>query len=288
MAKTSVATKKNNTRRDGLATVLSQGDGGLTLSSSEGHGGEVVAISNTKLAGRGQVSVPDFEHSVNGLVADGDGGSASPLLDTYVISARTASPRLDDIGSRRVRRFYQRYFAGVGVGGRLRVLTLTSSDEAIDKGYDIHRHFRALVMRLRRRWGRFEYMGVREVKGDRHHLHLVFRGEYMQQVQLSAMWSSLHASSVVDIRSVYKARGGARYLAKYLAKETLSRYWASYNWVFTGWVGWSRRVKRACGRYPSKALLRSLARLDKVKRRLAMDYLEGWYPPLWQFTLGLP
>ena len=166
--------------------------------------------------------------------------------------------------NRRIRRFYQRYFTGVGVGGRLRILTLTTSDEAVKRGYDIHRHFRVLVLRLRRRWGRFEYIGVKEVKGGRAHLHLVFRGEYMRQVQLSAMWSSLHASPVVDIRSVYSQRGGARYLAKYLAKSVASRYWASYNWVFSGWVGWSKRVKRAFGHYPSKALLQGLARLPNV------------------------
>ncbi|MBA7551568.1 hypothetical protein ES705_44112 [subsurface metagenome] len=216
-----------------------------------------------------------------------------PLLDYYAISrrqsyaitARTPTPRLDDNGSRRVRRFYQRYFTGVGVGGRLRILSLTSSDEAVSQDYDIHRHFASLVKRLRRRWGRFEYIGVKEVKGDRQHLHLVFRGDYMEQAQLSAMWASIHKSPVVDIRAVYKAKGGARYLAKYLAKEALNRYWASYNWVFEGWVGWSKRVKRAIGHYPDRIILRQLAKLDKVKRRLAMDFLEWQYPVLWQATL---
>ncbi len=212
------------------------------------------------------------------------------LLDNYVITARQSYAKaglrwknLDK--NRRARRFYQRFFTGVGVGGRLRFLTLTSSDEAVNKGYDIHKHFRALVMRMRRRWGRFEYMGVVEIKGDRHHLHLVFRGEYMAQAQLSAMWQAIHQSPVVDIKAVYKAKGGARYLAKYLAKGALNRYWASYNWVFAGWVGWSQRVKRAVGRYPSRALLRSLAVLDKVKRRLAMDFLEYQYRPLWEWSM---
>jgi len=221
-------------------------------------------------------------------VADGVG--RSPLLDNYDTTARQsyakAGVRWKNLDkNRRIRRFYQRFFTGVGVGGRLRFLTLTSSDEAVIKGYDIHKHFRALVMRLRRKWGRFEYMGVVEIKGDRQHLHLVFRGEYMAQVQLSAMWQALHASPVVDIKAVYRARGGATYLAKYLAKEGVNRYWASYNWVFAGWVGWSRRVKRAVGHYPNRALLRSLAVLDKVKRRLAMDFLEYRYRPLWEATL---
>jgi hypothetical protein len=131
----------------------------------------------------------------------------------------------------------------------------------------------------------FQYIGVKEIKGDRQHLHLVFRGSYMQKAVISAMWASLHLSPIVDIEAVYEARGGARYLAKYLAKEAVNRYWASYDWVFRGWVGWSQRVRRAVGRYPSRALLRSLAVLDKVKRRLAMDFLEYQYRPLWEWSL---
>jgi hypothetical protein len=248
---------------------------------------EAVAVSDYMAGGGGAVVPSPSPISASSQTTNlGGGGGVSSLLDIYVTTARQAregGKNLDE--NRRIRRFYQRYFTGVGVGGRLRILTLTSSDEAVIKGYDIHKHFRALVMRLRRRWGRFEYMGVVEIKGDRHHLHLVFRGEFMAQAQVSAMWASIHRSPVVDIKAVYSQRGGARYLAKYLVKEALSRYWASYNWVFAGWVGWSKRVKHAVGRYPSKALLRSLAVLDKVKRRLAMDFLEYQYRPLWEATL---
>ncbi|MBA7583197.1 hypothetical protein ES708_25138 [subsurface metagenome] len=228
--------------------------------------------------------------SVTNLAVGGAAaGAGRSLLDYYAISGRSPTPdrgskNLDE--NRRVRRFYQRYFTGVGVGGRLRFLTLTSSDEAVGQGLDIHKHFRALVKRLRRRWGVFQYIGVVEIKADRHHLHLVFRGSYMAQAQLSAMWQAIHLSPVVDIQAVYEARGGARYLAKYLAKEAVNRYWASYDWVFRGWVGWSKRVKRAIGRYPSRALLRSLAVLDKVKRRLAMDFLEYQYRPLWEWSMS--
>jgi hypothetical protein len=105
----------------------------------------------------------------------------------------------------------------------------------------------------------------------------------MEQALLSVMWQAIYKSKVVDIRAVYKARGGATYLAKYLVKETGKKrwsvrrgkgkwvkvcncYWASYNWVFQGWVGWSQRVKRVVEHYPSKRLLQSLARVDKVKR----------------------
>jgi hypothetical protein len=121
--------------------------------------------------------------------------------------------------SRRVRRFYQRYFTGVGVGSRLRILTLTTSDEALALGLDIHESFRTLVMRLTRRYRRFEYIGIKEPKGDRVHLHLVFRGEYMAQELISALWQDIDKNEIVYIQAVYGSRGGARYLAKYLAKR---------------------------------------------------------------------
>lgn len=109
-------------------------------------------------------------------------------------------------------------------------------------------------------------MGVKEIKRDRTHVHICFRGEYMEQVQLSAMWQDIHKSPVVDIRAMWSQRGGARYMAKYLTKSMSNRYWASYKWVFQGWVGWSKRVKRAFGNYPSKRLLQSLARLPDVRQ----------------------
>jgi len=255
--------------------------------TSESDGGSPAVAVSGYAEGEGAIVEEAVASSDFQATNRGGGGSGSPLLDYYAISRR----KLRQIGdsknpdkSRRVCRFYQRYFTGVGVGGQLRILTLTSSDEAVEQGFDIHRHFTALVKRLRRRWGHFEYIGVVEVKGDRQHLHLVFRGEYMAQVQVSAMWQAIHASPVVDIRAVWGSRGGARYLAKYLAKEAVNRYWASYNWVFQGWVGWSKRVKRAVGHYPSRALLRSLAVMDKVKRRLAIDFFEYQYPVLWQYS----
>lgn len=246
---------------------------------SGGHGDTVGVVSNTLEKG-GQEGLS--QTAPKELVADGDGDGhhENSLLDTYVVSAR--KPTSDRGGgenldkSRRVRRFYQRFFTGVGVGGRLRFLTLTSSDSAVANGYDIHRHFRALVMRLRRSQGSFEYMGVKEFKGDRKHLHIVFRGSYVEQAHLSHLWGLLHDSPVVDIRLVRKVRGGVRYMAKYLAKETANRYWQSYGWIFRGWVGWSKLIKGVTGRYPSKSILCGLARIaNKVDRLCAMLFFES-------------
>ena len=194
-----------------------------------------------------------------------------------------------DPQTRRIRRFYQRYFTGVGVGGRLRVLTLTTSNEALAEGKNIHRSFRLLVKRLRRKFGGFEYIGVKEFKGDREHLHLVFRGEYMLQALISDMWRDIHSSPIVYIQAVQSVRGGARYLAKYLAKDMCNRYWASYNWVFKGWVGWSRQFCKQAGHYPHRAVLQSLARLDIERRTTVMQLLiqsEPYFVPFHSWCHG--
>lgn len=190
----------------------------------------------------------------------------------------------DPLSSRKVRRFYQRCFTGMAVKGRLRFLTLTTSDEAM--ALDIHKSWRKLVMRLRRRFGAFEYMGVREHKGERQHLHIIFRGAYLEQSIVSALWGDIHKSPVVDIRAVRGQRAGVSYIAKYLSKETASRYWASYGWVFKGWVGLSRACKRWLGHYPSRFLLVQLAEMEAqvrkgalfwLTRRLPMEYSMRYY-----------
>ena len=172
---------------------------------------------------------------------------------------------------RKVRRFYQRFYTGIGVGGRIRLLTLTTSDEALKQGLNIHRSYSILVKRLRRLWGRFEYIWVNEDKDGREHLHIVFRGEYMKQALISKMWDEIHKSPIVDIRQVRGVKDSARYLAKYLAKG--NHYHASYNWVFPGWVKWSQTIKRLVGYYPSKSIIRVLAQLEQHKREEAMCFL---------------
>jgi len=181
-----------------------------------------------------------------------------------------------DPQTKSVRRFYQRFYTGVGVGGQLRVLTLTTSNEALALGKDIHRSFRILVKRLRRKFGIFEYIGVKEAKGDREHLHLVFRGEYMPQEWVSNTWQDIHASPIVDIEAVQNAQEGVKYLAKYLSKDIHNRFWCSQNWVFKGWVGWTKEFCKQFGHYPHRSVVQSLARLD-VERRKEVQQQLVWH-----------
>ena len=88
----------------------------------------------------------------------------------------------------------------------------------------------------------------------------------MEQALISKMWDEIHKSPIVDIRRVVSI--GA-YLAKYLKKDG-ARYHASYNWVFPGWLKWTKKIKRLIGRYPSRSIIKVLAQLEREKRKEAM------------------
>jgi hypothetical protein len=89
---------------------------------------------------------------------------------------------------------------------RLRFVTLTSSPEA--KGRDLNADFRALKMRILRRFRfKMKYWKIRTNEGNGV-LHIVFRGKYVPQKWLSDQWADIHKSPVVDIRSLYEIRKG--------------------------------------------------------------------------------
>jgi len=182
-------------------------------------------------------------------------------------------------GDRRVRRFYHRALTGIAVGGNFRLITLTTSDEALAAGKDIHQSWRKLLMRLRRLLGVVEYVGVVEAQPQRTHLHLCVRSDFIPQRLLSKLWQEVHLSPIVDIRSI-KRLDMVRYLAKYLSKA-FTRYWCSYGWVFRAWVGWGRFVKAYSGSYPSRGIITTIARM-RTLREQARAILN--ITPIWGLT----
>jgi hypothetical protein len=137
--------------------------------------------------------------------------------------------------TKKSRRCFQRVISGIKRGGTLRFLTLTSSDAAPE---DIQRSWRCLYMRLKRRGLVQGYIKVPETKPDgRTHLHVLFRGSYIEQRIIKHMWENIHQSSIVDIRlvKVYKNPAKvANYMAKYMSKEMAGRYSWSWWWVWPG------------------------------------------------------
>jgi len=120
-------------------------------------------------------------------------------------------------------------------GYRVRFITLTTSTEASIE--DLNKHFRALVMRIRRKYGQFVYFKVKTDEGNGV-LHILAVCPYIDQRWLSEAWSELHKSPVVDIRLL---KGGAKGIARYLVsqycagQEFIRQSWA-YEWVYKGFI----------------------------------------------------
>ncbi len=133
------------------------------------------------------------------------------------------------------KRCFQRVISGLERGGEVRMITLTSSNDAPD---DIQRSWRCLYMRLKRRDLIDGYIKIPEkTKDGKHHLHILYRGRYIPHEFLSRMWDEIHKSRIVDIR-VVKLKNSkasiANYVAKYMSKESAGRYSWSWGWVWRG------------------------------------------------------
>ncbi len=134
------------------------------------------------------------------------------------------------------KRAYQRVISGVKKNpNKIRFLTLTSSPDSPD---DIQKSWHTLRARLDRRGLAQEYIRVLEyTKKGRKHLHVLFRGDYIEQATLSAWWNEIHRAKIVDIRLVRMNRGVkkvASYMAKYCSKENAGRLSWSWGWVWKG------------------------------------------------------
>jgi len=159
--------------------------------------------------------------------------------------------------SRKQKRCYHRALSGLEVAHALnnhvRFITLTS---APDSPENIHNSFSKLVKRIRRQFGEFEYFAVRETTvSGLVHIHLLCRGSYIPQEWLSNAWAEIHRAPVVWIKHVDLKRDSkkkiASYLVKYLAKDPLGRFWASWNWVFKGFVKFWKMVVEHFGYGPT-------------------------------------
>ena len=154
--------------------------------------------------------------------------------------------------SKKQRRAFRRLMSGLTVGKsrreRLRFMTLTSSPESI--GRNLNADFRALKMRILRKFRfKMKYWKIRTNEGNGV-LHIVFRGKYIPQEWLSVQWAEIHKSPVVDIRSLYETRKGLTgivfYLVgNYLAKQSFERMSWGYSWVFPAFVScWKRLIEK--------------------------------------------
>lgn len=145
------------------------------------------------------------------------------------------------------RRLYHRVMSGFEMAKRsndyVRVLTLTSSPDYHNEPKAFHRDFEKLKKRIRRKYGRFEYVAVKELSKEALiHLHLVYRGQFISQKWLSDTWNEVHQAPIVWIARLYTWKL-AKHLARYFIKEGFGRYWTTWKWVYKGFVkDWKRLV----------------------------------------------
>jgi len=76
---------------------------------------------------------------------------------------------------------------------------------------------------------------VEATKAGEPHLHILFRGPYINQRWLSDAMSELADSPIVDIRRIRSRKEVIAYVAKYVTKEphhfgTSKRYWSTSGW----------------------------------------------------------
>lgn len=182
---------------------------------------------------------------------------------------------------RRRARFWHRLFTGAEAADRLRFLTLNSSDESIVLGIDILKSFSKLVKRMRRRYGKFGYFGVvayDENEPLREHIHVICKGVFMPQRELEDMLIDVHRSITPYIEAVDDVAGAARYVGNYLNMQSyrVKKYIMSADWVFKGWISWSKSFKRKYGDYPEQmypGMLAKLGRMSKSERDEIMTKL---------------
>lgn len=178
--------------------------------------------------------------------------------------------------SQKSRRCYHRVISGIERGGDLRFITLTSSKDSPDT---CQNSFRALYGRLKRRGLIQGYIKVPEPsKNGKQHVHVLMRGKFILQSELSTMWQEIHHAKIVDIRKVWSnvdKRKLASDMASYMSKENMYRYSWSWGWVWRGFCNdWMklkrvRNILQAAGEYIPFADLLALWR----------NWLHGTWQP---------
>ncbi len=200
---------------------------------------------------------------------------------------------------KRRKRALHRFFVGNAMPGDYQLVTLTTP---AGNGVDMHRAWRMLVMRLRRRGMAREYYAVKEYNKARscEHIHVVFRSSWISYLLMRALWSSvvykLCGQRVLWTHHdrVQSKQGLAYYLAKYLSKNMDNApgergYWYSYDWVYRKWCAFCREVYRWGGKLSEDVLVwlhglspdnRRDAETD-ILYRVWYDYVSGkdemWY-----------
>lgn len=140
-------------------------------------------------------------------------------------------------------------------GSPNRFITLTVNpdwgESPEHRGQNLARAWRDSVREYRRKWPNREaqYMVVLELtKRGEPHLHILWRGGWVDQKWLSQQMRDRIGAPVVDVRSVKGEGEVARYVAKYISKRnirlgSLKRYWRSSKYLAESEAARRRRLR---------------------------------------------
>ncbi|GAH96845.1 unnamed protein product [marine sediment metagenome] len=179
-------------------------------------------------------------------------GSAggSPSLDNYVPKLTAEEVAVYRNRKRKRKRAYQRIKSGLAVGGCLRFITLTSSPDSDPAR--LGRDLSNLVKRIRRKYGKFEYVAVKVLEEGYGVIHIIARGAFIPQRELSKDWKSLRNAPIVDIRAITRtpSRVGNYIISQYVSNQAgVTRLSWSWSWVYRGFCKvWSiyKKTFRTC------------------------------------------
>jgi len=157
-------------------------------------------------------------------------------------------------GARKVRSTVARIRAGMRLGScRFFTLTAPGDEDPEDSLAEFAARWKRFRMRLERRFGRIEYLGVVELqKRGSPHIHVVYRGPFIPQAWLSRAAAESGFGKIADIRR--SNPNLSRYLAKYLAKDLtaagadgaepvkLPPYFRRVRWS-RNWCVWEKRKR---------------------------------------------
>jgi len=185
------------------------------------------------------------EKDIIGL--DADVKVSGPLLVSSEHNCTEVSCYECAKAQKRRARSFQRAMSGLTVAGAgWRMWTLTLSDQDVERGVDIRRCWRALLMRMRRRSLLFGYFRVIErTKRGHEHLHVLVAGPPIPHHWVSESWHEITGTSMVVWVSLIRThKGAAGYVAKYMGKDPEARYAWSWDWVWKGFVkDWKQHIR---------------------------------------------
>jgi len=218
-------------------------DSSSILSSSGGHGGKVVATSNTKLAGRGSGAVLScVQHSANGMDADGvvAGSSLVPYVSRSNADTKHAWNRQQKRGYHRIQSCLQ-YWQGNGY--QVLWVTLTTAEGGDVRELAYHHH--VLRGRIERQLGYvgIQHYQVRTSEGNGV-LHILWawradngfrqRSFYVSQAWLSAQWREIHQAPVVWVCRVKRGRGSRNRVSRYAMSQYVGQQ-VGYQYMSWSW-----------------------------------------------------